>query len=101
MIRNIHHFISLTLVEPSSLKTIKITIVYKIFNKKLRASEICALRCSHEERVEEISGLIKLERGDCSLGFKEVFCKLSRNYIHKQTNSAELKKTVARLRGAL
>ena len=38
------------------------------------------------------------QRGNCSLGFKEVFCKLSRNYIHKQKNSAELKKTVAQRR---
>ena len=32
------------------------------------------------------------QQGDCSLGFKEVFCKISRNYIYKQRNSAELKK---------
>ena len=44
------------------------------------------------------------QRSDCSLGFKEVFCKISRNYIHKQRNSAEFKKlshNVARSRGAL
>ena len=43
-----------------SQKTIKITIVYTIFNNKVKASEICALRRSREERVEEISGLRKL-----------------------------------------
>ena len=32
------------------------------------------------------------QRGDCSLGFKKVLCKISSNYINKQRNSAELKK---------
>ena len=31
-------------------------------------------------------------RRDCHLGFKEVFCKILRNYIYRQRNSAELKK---------
>ena len=32
------------------------------------------------------------QQGDYFLRFKEVFCKISRNYIHNQRNSAELKK---------
>ena len=57
-----------------------------------------------KKKSRKFQGSENYQRGDCSLGFKEVFCKISRNYIHKQRNSAELKKlslNVARSRGAL
>ena len=41
------------------------------------------------------------QQGDCSLGIKELFCKISRNYIHKQRNSAELKKIFAQRRAIM
>ena len=50
----------------------------------------CDVLVKKESR--KFQGSENFQRGDCSLGFKEVFCKISRNYIHKQRNSAELKK---------
>ena len=59
----------------------------------------CDVLVKKESR--KFQGSENFQRGDYSLGSKEVFCKISRNYIYKQRNSAELKKTVARSRGAL
>ena len=57
---------------------IKITIVYKIFNNKLWASETCALQRFREERVEEISGLKKLPA-------KRLFLRVQGNFLQNLT----------------
>ena len=91
--QNIHHFISLTLAEPSSLRKQQKSILciqYLITKPEPPKLVRCDVLVKKESRKFQDSE--NFQRGDCSLEFKEVFCKISRNYIYKRRNSAELKK---------
>ena len=93
MIKKIHHFISLTLAEPPSLKKQKkslLFIQYLITKPDPPKLVHCDVLVKKESR--KFQDFENFHRVDCSLGFKDVFCKISRNYIYKQRNSAELKK---------
>ena len=47
---------------------------------------------SRQDITRKFRGSENFQPGDCSLGFKEVFCKFAHNYIHKQRKSVDLKK---------
>ena len=82
-----HHFISLTLAEPLSCKKLSKSLLFTIYLITNSVHPIlvrCDVLVKKESRKFQDSE--NFQRGHCSLRFKEVFCKISRNYFHKQRN---------------